>query len=454
MYRNFTLLLLILMAPGISVAQGGQRVVKLRNGATFEGRALLENQSFLDLELERGVIRLYRSWMVAEEPVATAGMDAAVAIEQPKSTPLAGDEAPATPHFPVHLEEGASRITPLLSALRDMERRTAPEALAVYLLEMMAQGRGDEVVPVYVDGAAVLARAFPHRFRALTAYSRRLTVRNFGRLLLTASDPTSLSHVLKDARVTGRLLPQIEDMDIVELTIQRQGFPPILGHMGIRGGRVVDLTLGPPPFQEILRGLQAILESPNLGGMSLHDAIESAVLSDTRRVRTPPERPDAPSLHETWVLVPQTRPYTVELPYAWRRADDRETPRDLDFLVFLGDGRLGAAGISEKGVLGLDDLKELFLYQGNRNELISESDEVVATPYRIGGDDGTVGVPGILLKFQGAAGSTSLSYQVLLFFHEGSIHQVAAFCKAEDLLDLEPAFQSFFRGIKPGTMKR
>jgi hypothetical protein len=329
-----------------------------------------------------------------------------------------------------------------------MERRSAPEALAIYLLEMMAAGRGAEVISSHVDAGEVLSRAFPTRFRGLTAYSKRLTIRTFGRLLLTATDPTSLKHILKDARITGRLLPPIEDVEIVELTIQRLGHAPIIGHMGIRGGQVVDLTLGPPPFQEILRGLRAILESPSRGGLSLYDAIESAVLSDTARMRVPPRNDVEPNGAGNWTLFTQTRPYTIQLPFEWRRAKEQETPKDLDFLVFSEDGRLSAAGISEKGVLGLEELTNLFLYQANRNELIAEGAPVDHTPFDQGGIHGTH------LRFQCQQGQRSLTYRVLVFFLEGHIHQVAVFCKSEEEAELKDRIDAFFRGIIPSDLTR
>lgn len=426
-----------LVAP-LSPAQRRESTVTLHNGGIFRGLVLTETHSYLDLELDKGRIRLYRPWIACIErpephPDAATPLPAAVF----PGTPPAG----GAPVFPVILEEAAARVVPLLGALNDLKFRQSAETLAMHFLEALADGRGSEFIERHLDVQAVMSRAFPRSFRSLTAYSRRIAIRNFTRLILSAIDPSSMRRMLDSGRVSARLLSRDGDLETVEIRIQQPDRKEIFGLVGIRAGRIADLSMGPSPFQEILQGLSAVLSMDSGGGMGLLEAIETAVLADAMRPRQP--RPDSGAAAEeaSWVLAREGNPLILRFGFPWHHAPKEESPPALDFLVFHEECLVACAGISERGAVGLSDAVEIYLSEARRRQLIESEAAVERT------EETRDGIPCVRLRFTAATLPQPMAYDILLCTAEGFLHQIAVFCPAGERESLEDRIEAIFAEV-------
>ena len=429
--------LLLLFAAGLS-AQRTESTVLLDNGAVFQGFVVYDHPAYIDLELKSGRMRIYRPWIAR----LNGGPSDQLAIDIKESSEVPA-EVIKRPDFPIILEEAAGRIFPLFEDIRTLEGRNAPETMAVRILEEVSSGSGKEAIARHVDAERVLSSAFPAAMRALTSYTRKIAVRQFERLLISAADPIGMRDALSGARITARLLSRDRSGDVVEVNIQKKGFPETKGILVIRNGKVVDLSNGPAPFPEIIRGLQAMMGGEGTRGLSLLESIDTVVSMDMARARRPRTLAAARGpASSTWTLIPARIGYCLELSWTWFEAATDVTPAGLDFLIYTADGRLGAAGLSERGNVGLDVLKQRFLEEAGQAEF--ETGESGCSVKEVRLDE----VPVLRFQIEMKRLSQPVIYDVALYFFNGRIHQIHTFCASKDRMELSDEIDKFFKGLR------
>ncbi|MAG58018.1 MAG: hypothetical protein CMJ83_17165 [Planctomycetes bacterium] len=442
--RSGFLLGVVLALPLQSSHAQDVEVVTLQNGAVFEGIAVLETTNYLDLQVGKGRIRLFKRWIetrvkphggflreAAAGGANGAGGEAAVAIPPRKSL------------FPDSMRDGATHLRPIHNLHRYAPKTSSAEEVAVAFAKYFQRGRGADAVENLANPMRLLDNAFPNVAKGLTSYSRRLAARLLVRVIVAACGRRGIKEALESARMTQRELKGPRGTRLIEISYHRGTGTPVVAVIGIDGGKIVDLTSGPPPIPQVISEIRLALKASGNKPWHLVPMLERVVLAEIARSLPSGENGGDPvdsTPLEVWSLRPKERRYVLTLPWAWEPAEGDETPEYADILIHTQDGKCAAMAVTERGDLPLAKLKSVVLYQLRKS----------LGKFEVSGEEETTvnDVRALRFRVRTKALKTPLTYEILLIVIQGRACQFAAWCRTEDEKENGRLLDAMFSGLR------
>lgn len=433
-----------------SVQGQALEMVSLDNGAIFEGTVVLETDHFLDMNIGPGRIRLYKAWIKSRSGPDNGSEVTAVGTgtQDPKQGDPDPDEAKSRENrFPTWLRDGAASVVPLRNLHRYVQPASSSEEAALTFCRHFQQGRAADVLEGMANPLRILETAFPNGSRGLTSYSRRLAAKLLIRVLLATCSRSGIRDSLGHARLTARRTPgSKKGSDIVEVSFHLGGGEePVVIHIEVQDGKIIDLSKGPPPVPAVLDEIRLALKLT--GGKSWHLVPLLEKVVETEVTRSLPggdgasgTDPVASARREVWSLRPKDRRYVMTLPWSWEPAAEDKTPAYADFVLHSQDGRCAATAVTESGVVPLKDLEQLVTDQFRRNLgaiNVSSRKEIA-----LGGSRA------LRLRIEAKSLETPLTYEVLLLVIQNRACQYAAWCKSSEHEELAPTLEALFEGLR------
>jgi hypothetical protein len=423
-------------APGQST-----RLVTLQNGAVFEGVTVLESEHFIDLQMERGRIRLYRKWIATEEGTdgTPVGASQQPSLHRTDALPIVVIP-PRRSLFPATLREGASHILPIHNLQRSTTRSGSKEEVALTFCRFFQDGKGADGLETLVKEDRLLEAAFPRLANGLTSYSRRLAARLFVRVLGTASIRPSVLQALAHAKLTSREMPGSKGVTLVEVAFHRGEGEPIVAVIGVADGHVVDLSQGPPPLPHVIHEIRAAVDA--LGGKAwqLVPVLERMVETEITRSLPGGDGSEPVTTSQVWSLRPKERRFIFTLPWIWEPVPEDESPSYADLMLHTQDGLCAAMAVTESGTVPLSHVKNSCLQQLKRTlgafEMVEERDTVFH------------GTPAVQFRVRSLELERQLTFDFVLVVTHNRVYQFVAWCHSDEERAALPLMTAMLEGIR------
>ncbi len=428
-----------------TVAVAQPRTFVLQNGAVFQGRVLQETDEFVDLELQKGRIRIARKWLIESQstlaPKVTAGEKETG--ESTISKILSRTEARKTNTLPGLLRLGRL-VRPLQATLPPLPSAGSPEEVALEFCRAIQAGRGAEALDVLADPESLLVCALPVYVKGVTSYTRKMAARQLQRVLSSSLTMPKVAEAYAGAKFTAQRLISVNGYERVEVTVHPPSGEPTAVVVGVADGLIVDLTFGPPPMPSVFAQIVVKMKAAGSRPQFLLPLLESLV-PDVQRSAGALGLGEAGSDHKderVWSMRPSDKSYVMSLPWVWEPATETEELSFVDLLLTTEKGTSAALVSSELFVLPFAELKSAFLASARTQA----PDLEVMAEEEIKLD----GLTAWRLRLRGTIEDQSGVYEVVLFAAAGRTFQLAAWTRSTDFDREEPTLNRFAASFKLG----
>lgn len=444
-----------------------ETVLELTNGSVFRGRITVETETYLDVEVDKGRIRILKRDIVARQDMGEAPENVTGGGTDP-ATPTAPDQGEGPggrrglkalgqellgrifTRPPEGAEVGMAVATPAGTLGEAPLPEGSPEHTVASFLQLVIEGRCNDAIQTWVDQEDLLESFFPFHAKGLTRYSRKLALKSWNRILRTVFADPQLLRSVPPEQVSIHTVRESANSSLVEVTgpVPGSGDGTFTHLFTVKNGRITDFGGLLASLRDICRDMAHLMRETEMDAAMLLPLLDKTVeqllalqgrsessfpdvavpeVGELREVQPP--RRDLPGE----LLAREESGYSFILPPRWKVDQQGRKPRYADILLHDSRNRAFAMVVMEKASMALTALERAV-----RSKLVAVSSEskmgmrrMVATP------------AGTAVRFHAEAliDGVRLVYDFHLISTRRGSYQVITWCLKEDEPTVGPVMQ-------------